>query len=172
MAFQVAEISVAELVAAVTEHPGLSGYEIGEIIGKNPAKTNTRLHSICNARFPQIKKVKVDGLYAFYPFSYQVEPNPFEERTFSTVNLDGSPLRLYKVTAEDLASIERQLKRSKYSEFLEVIETLEIGEGVATKKIKELSTHRLRDTLRETYKGSRTFSVSDHTTYLAILRKT
>lgn len=165
------QISTQELVKVVNEHPGLSSYEIAEQLQLDPKGISSRLFAMCNARVPQIKKLRVEGLYCFYPFRYEIEVDPVGERPFQTISMNGQPLRIYKVAAEEMAQLERKRSRGKYADIVGALEELEVGSGLYI-PAKGISFSGLTFSIRHLFKGSeKKFEFSNGELYITAVRK-
>lgn len=163
-------ISSQELVTTINEHPGLSAYELGEHINAPANRVSTRLSVMCNARVPLIKKVKVDAINLFYPFNYKVEIDPLNALPHQTIGIDGEPIRIYTVAAEDVAQLGRKQATGKYAEMLDVLDNLELGVALCL-PLKKVNYHGATDAVHKmSRRGDKKFTTHKTGLYLTIQR--
>lgn len=70
-------VKTADIVAAVTGAPGASGPEIARSMGHSYGareyhNVTATLSGMIRAKKPKIKRIKLDGLYRFYPINYKL----------------------------------------------------------------------------------------------------
>lgn len=145
-------VSIHALIQAINEAPGSSAAEIAAALGVHSSKVGGRLYALATQKTPRIKRMLLDGYYRFYPFNYKLTTDPVHDKPGFTVSVDGEAVRITKVTAEDIAEVERRKRRGKYAEIIDVLEELEPGEAIYVQKTR-ISGDGLRGAVKDYFKG-------------------
>jgi hypothetical protein len=165
-----AKVTVHDIVKVISENPGVTSGEIAEKLAVPKEVVGSRLYSMCSVRTPVIKRGKTDGETRFYPIAYQITPDLAANKPFDIVSIEGQAVRVFRVSPEELAEIDRRAIRGKYAELLDVMEKLTNGEGVFIPKSK-VSKDGLRRICRAYFKDSeKTFNFKVDGTYLICVR--
>lgn len=160
--------STHDILAVVYDSPGLTATQIAERVGSTPQRVSSRLHAMKNAKTPEIKGVNIGGSTCWYPFSAQVTVDPLQDKPGTVINVGGEPVRMVKMSAEELEELEREKPIGKYSEIIEALDTLEIGEALVFPRAQVQDG--IRHNIHGYFKSRKKFSNKNTASHIIIKR--
>jgi hypothetical protein len=149
-------VGIHEIVRVINEYPGSTTREVARILKVDTRSIAARLHSYSNPKSTSIqrfKKIMQDGAYRFYPINYKITNGNITRSSGATipVTIEGTEIYLKRVSPEELRDMERREKRGKYTEIIDALDVISVGEALFIPK-DQVSDDGVRSTVRNWFK--------------------